>query len=63
MSKHVDLIAVGALLVAFALTARVHDMMYIGFGETRMFRMRPPNPIISPPRIPAMPRLPRFPRV
>lgn len=64
MSKHVDLIAVGALLVAFAFAARVHDMAYIGIGQTRMLRVRPWNSIVVvPPPAPMPPRLPDFPRV
>jgi hypothetical protein len=64
MSKHVDLIAVGALLVAFAFAARVHDMAYIGIGQTRIFRVHALNPIvIAPPHAPMPPRLPAFPRV
>jgi hypothetical protein len=64
MSKHVDLIAVGVLLVAFAFAASVHDMVHISLGQAGMFRVRAMNPIVvTPPRMPMPPRLPHLPRV
>jgi len=64
MSKHVDLIAVGALLLAFAFAASVHDMVNIRFGQAGIFRARTVNPIVVvPPRMPMPPRMPRLPRV
>ena len=64
MSKHVDLIAVGALLVAFAIAASVHDMVYLGLSQAGMFRVRAVNPIVAvPPRMPMPPRMPHLPRV
>jgi hypothetical protein len=64
MSKHVDLIAVGVLLVAFAFAASLHDMVYIGLGQGGMFRVRAVNPIVVvPPRMPMPPRMPHLPRV
>jgi hypothetical protein len=64
MSKHVDLIAVGALLVVFAFASRVHDIVHIELGQARFFKVRPFNPVVVvPPCVPAAPRIPRFPRV
>jgi hypothetical protein len=64
MSKHVDLIAIGALLVAFAFTARLHELAAIGVAQTRAFRVRPIHPVVVvPPRVPAAPRLPHLPRL
>jgi len=67
MSKHIDLIAVGALLLAFTSAARVHDTMQLHFVNSRMFRVHTLSPIVVvPPHMPAaphMPRLPHLPRV
>ena len=63
MSKHVDLIAVGALL-AFAFATRVHELASMEVARTRVFRAFPVRPIIvAPPQVPRARRLLHFPRV
>jgi len=62
MSKHVDLIAVGALL-AFAFATRVHELASMEVARTRVFRAFPVRPIIVAPHVPCPPRLPHFPHV
>jgi len=64
MSKHIDLIAVAALLLAFAFAERVHGLMQVHLLQARVFRMHAIRPlVISPPQVPAVPRLPHLPRV
>jgi hypothetical protein len=50
MSKHIDLIAVAALLLAFAFAERIHQIMHTGFVQARVFRIR------TLPRPPHLPR-------
>jgi hypothetical protein len=64
MSKHVDLIAVGFLLFAFACAARLHELAPIRVAQARVFRALPVSPIfVAPPRLPRTPRLPHLPNV
>jgi hypothetical protein len=64
ISKHVDLIAIAALLLAFAFAERLQEAMHLSFGQARLFRVRALNPIvIVPPHVPAVPRVPHLPRV
>ena len=59
MSKHIDLIAVGALLLSFGFAARVHEVVHLGTGRTQMFRIRAIKPVVVvPPHTPAVPCLP-----
>jgi hypothetical protein len=65
MSKHIDLIAVGALLLASALAPRVQLAIHTGQGPLHLLSIHSLSPVvIAPPRVPAMPRLPHlhFPR-
>jgi hypothetical protein len=62
MSKHVDLIAVGALVLAFAFAARVQEMVHAGMGQARTFRLRTAHPVVMiPPSVPAVPRILSYP--
>ncbi len=64
MSRHIDLIAVGALLLGFAFAAHVHNSFHIGQSRLGLMRIRTMNPkVIAPPAVPHLPRLPQFPRV
>jgi hypothetical protein len=64
MSRHIDLIAVAVLLLAFAVAARLHEVAQLSAVHTRMFRLRPISPVvIVAPHAPAVPRFPRLPRV
>jgi hypothetical protein len=64
MSKHVDLIAVAALLLAFALAARIHEVASVHLIGAGVFRVKPPNHfVVAPPRVPPWPHIPRLPRV
>jgi hypothetical protein len=64
MAKHIDLLAVGALLLVFAIGARVKDVMHPGTMSVQMLRIRAINPLaVRPPHVPAVPHLPHFPRV
>jgi len=61
MSKHVDLIAVGVLLCAFAFAARVHELASVEIARTHVLRVLPERPIVTAPPAPHIPRAPRFP--
>jgi hypothetical protein len=63
MSKHVDLIAVGVLLLAFAFVTRLHEVASIGIAQTRVFRVLPVSPIIVAPSCVPPPRFPHLPSV
>ena len=67
MSKNVDLIAVGVLLLAFAFASRVHEFVSVEIGRTHVFRTFPVRPIIvappHAPHVPNAPHLPHFPHV
>jgi len=64
MSKHVDLIAVGVLLLAFAFATRLHELASMSIAQTRVLRILPVNPTMAaPPRVPPTPRFPHLPRV
>jgi hypothetical protein len=61
MSKHVDLIAVGVLLLAFAFVWRLHDVVHLHIASANVMRVRPMSPfVVSPPHVPALPRLPHI---
>jgi hypothetical protein len=62
MSKNVDLIAVGVLLVGFAFAARLHEFASFGIAHTRAIRVLRMTPIVvTPPHVVSPPRLPHFP--
>jgi hypothetical protein len=63
MSKHVDLIAVSVLLLAFAFAARVHELASLEIARTHVFRTFPARPIIVAPHVPRAPRFPHLPHV
>jgi len=68
MAKHVDLIAVGALALAFSFAAHIHQALHMNLSPAvRVLHIQGFKPIrITPPQPPAVPRLPRlphFPRV
>jgi hypothetical protein len=67
MSKNVDLIAVGILLLTFACAARVHQFVALEIGRAHVFRTFPARPIVvvppHAPHIPGTPHLPQFPHV
>jgi len=64
MSKHLDLIAVGALLLAFAFVTRVHELASMEIARTHVFRAYPVRPVIvAPPHVPRLLRLPHLPHV
>jgi hypothetical protein len=64
MCKHVDLIAVGVLLCAFAIAARVHEVVSLEIARTHVIRVLPERPIVvAPPHAPHAPRLAHFPHV
>jgi hypothetical protein len=64
MSKHIDLIAIAFLLIAFAFAARFHDALRAGKAQQRFLELRQVRPVLtSPPCPPAMPRLARLPSV
>lgn len=63
MSRHIDLVAVAALVLAFVLAARVHDSLRTGMWQGRLFRIHRMTPVIVAPRVPVAPRLPRLPNV
>jgi hypothetical protein len=64
MSKHVDLIALGLLLLAFAFFARLHEVASMEIARNHVFRAFPVRPIVVvPPHVPRPPRLPHFPHV
>jgi hypothetical protein len=64
MCKHVDLIAVGFLLLAFAFAARLHESASLEIGRTHVVRAFRARPIIAaPPHVPRLPCLPHFPHV
>jgi hypothetical protein len=61
MSRHIDLIAVGALVLAFAFATRVHEVMHARVAQSGLFRVHAINPVvIVPPRMPAVPSPPRW---
>ena len=61
MSRHIDLIAVGVLLLGFAFAAHVHDAVHMGQGHLRLMRIRTMNPVIvAPPAAPSVPHFPHF---
>jgi len=64
MAKHIDLIAVGALALAFGFAAHVQQALHMNFSPTvRVLHIQTFKPIrITPPQ-PHFPRLPHFPRV
>jgi hypothetical protein len=49
MSKHVDLIAIAVLLLAFAFAVRIHDKLHSAMGHVRIYQVRPVNPIVVAP--------------
>ena len=64
MSKHIDLLAVGALLLVFAVGSQIHAAIHIGAVPGQLLRIRTMNPIVvRPPHPPAVPHFPHFPRV
>ena len=64
MSKHIDLLAVGALLLVFAVGSQSHAAIHIGAVPVQLLRIRSMNPIVvRPPHPPAVPHFPHFPRV
>ena len=68
MTKHVDLIAVGAMVLAFGFAAHVHEALHANLSPAeRALHIRTFAPIRitppQPPAVPHLPRLPRFPRV
>lgn len=64
MSKHIDLLAVGALLLAFAIGAHLHAAIRVGVTPAQLLRIRAINPVVVvPPHFPAVPHVPHFPRV
>ena len=64
MSKNVDLIAVGVLLLVFAFAAHVSEAAHVSLLHARVFRLRPFTPVvIVPPHVPAVPHLLHLPRV
>jgi hypothetical protein len=54
MSKHVDLLAIAVLLLAFAFAARVHEVLSLHFAHPI---------VIRPPHVPPLPRFSHLPRV
>ncbi len=64
MSRHIDLIAVGALLVAFALASHLHDALHLRLSQARVFRIHTLSPVVvAPPRVPSVPHLSRLPHL
>jgi len=64
MSKHIDLIAIGFLLIAFAFGAQLHDALQAGIRQGRFLEPRQVRPVIAvPPCMPALQHLARLPRV
>jgi uncharacterized protein (DUF3084 family) len=49
MSKHVDIIAIAVLLLAFVLAMRIHDKLHSAVGHVRLFQLRPVNPVVLTP--------------
>ena len=56
MCKHVDLIAIGVLLLVFAFAGHVHQAFYLHFTHPSVFRVKPPGHFVI---VPPLPRLPR----
>ncbi len=68
MSRHIDLIAVAALLLSFALVGHIHNALQMGLSQTRLFRIHSLGNAtghmnITPPHVPAAPRMPRLPHL
>jgi len=64
VSRHVDLIAVAALLLSFALVGHVRNAVQMGLSQTRLFRIHTLSHMtISPPHVPPVPRVPRLPHL
>ncbi len=63
MSRHIDLIAVAALLLSFALVGHVHNAVQMGLSQTRLRIHSLSHLNITPPHVPAVPRMPRLPHL
>jgi hypothetical protein len=64
MSKHVDLIAIAFLLLAFVFAGRLHGTFYVHPGRPGVVRVNPVDPMsLTPPRLPPVPRFPRLPHL
>lgn len=64
MSRHIDLWAVAALLLAFAIGSQIHAAIHLGAMPVQLLRIHTINPIVvRPPHPPAVPHIPHFPRV
>ena len=60
ISKHIDILAVGALLLAMAFFSSArHAIVLSRIGQpSRYFGLKPQNPVIIVPRVPRPPRFP-----
>ena len=64
MSKHIDLIAIGFLLIAFAFGAQFQNALQSGIRQGRFLELRQMRPVIAvPPCMPALQHLARLPRL
>jgi hypothetical protein len=67
MAKHIDLLAVGVLLLAFLFAARIQEAIHLGGGSVRLIRIHAIDPVVVVPHhLPQASRywqrLSRFPR-